>query len=329
MARIVIAGASGFIGAHLVHRYRVAGDSVATIGRSGGDASWSDPHAIRRLLDGADVLVNLAGRSVNCRYTPANREAIMQSRLTTTAELREAVADVDEPPAVWFNSSTATIYRHADDRPMTESSGELGTGFSVAVAKAWEREFFDGELPMTRRVALRIAIVLGDGSALRPLAMLARLGLGGAHLDGRWPSSRARRGAGTQHVFRTPRGRQRFSWVHVEDVARAIDFLRDRADLSGPVNVSSPNPSDDRTLMRTIRRLVGAPVGLPTTRWMLELGSAVIGTETELLLKSRWVLPQRLLDAGFEFRYPELEPALASILRPTEGAVAAGPARLG
>ncbi|MBM7830444.1 NAD dependent epimerase/dehydratase family enzyme [Agromyces cerinus] len=325
MTRVVIAGASGFIGRHLVARYRAAGIEVRTIGRgASADAAWGDPAAIAGLVDGCDVLVNLAGKSVNCRYTPRNRAEIVRSRVETTAALRSAVESAAVPPRVWFNSSTATIYRHAEDRPMTERDGELGSGFSVEVAKAWEREFFAGALPATRRIALRIAIVLGDGSVMRPLARLARFGLGGPQLDGRWPATRARRAAGTHHEFTARSGRQRFSWVHIDDVAGIIDFLAERPDLDGVVNVSAPNPTDNRTLMRTIRRLLGVPFGIPAWRWMLEPGSAVIRTETELVLKSRWVVPERLLDAGYEFAYPDLEPALRSILKPETKRSAAG-----
>ena len=321
MTRIVIAGASGFIGAELTAHFRAAGAEVVTIGRGGGaDAAWGDDEAIQRLVDGADVLVNLAGKSVNCRYTPRNRAEILRSRVVTTTALREAVARAAAPPAVWFNASTATIYRHAQDRPMSEADGELGSGFSVDIARAWEDAFFEGSLPATRRVALRIAIVLGEGSVMAPLTRLARSGLGGPQLDGRWPSTRARRAAGTYHRFGARAGRQRFSWVHLDDVVAAIEFLRGRPDIDGPVNVSSPNPTDNRTLMRTIRSVLGIPVGIPAYRWMLELGSAVIRTETELVLKSRWVTPGRLVDSGYVFRYADLDSALRSILRPTPAA---------
>lgn len=316
MSRVVIAGASGFIGRHLVARARAAGDDVVTVGRAGAHVRWGDRAALIAALDGADLLVNLAGRSVDCRYTPGNRAEILRSRVETTRELREAVVACARPPALWLNSSTATIYRHAEDRPMTESAGELGDGFSVTIAKAWEHEFFEGDLPATRRVALRIAIVLGDGSALVPLVRLARTGFGGAQVDGRWPVTRSRVAAGTQRRFGASAGRQRFSWVHVDDVAGVIDFLRERPDLSGIVNVASPNPTDNRTLMRTLRRVPGVPVGIPLRRWMLELGAAAIRTETELVLKSRWVVPERLEEAGYVFANPDLEPALRSILRP-------------
>ena len=312
--RIVIAGASGFIGEYLVREMRKQGSRVQLIGRQGADASWSDPAAIIDLLEGAALLVNLAGKSVNCRYTAANRTEILRSRIETTRRLAAAIRDCREPPALWINASTATIYRHADDRPMTESTGELGDGFSVGVAKAWEQAFCEGDLPATRRVALRLAIVLGDGSALAPLMLLARFGLGGAQLDGPWFSTAARRTAGTFHRFRSRGGSQKFSWVHLADVLGVIRFLRSHPEISGVVNVSSPNPDDNRIVMQTLRDVLGMPFGLPAPRWILELGTAVIRSETELVLKSRWVLPERLSEAGYVFEYPELRPALRNII---------------
>ncbi len=312
--RIVIAGASGFIGAFLVSAFHAEGAEVFTIGRRGSDATWGDPMAIGRVLDGADLLVNLAGKSVNCRYTPSNRAEIIRSRVETTRELSAAIMGCEHPPPLWINSSTATIYRHAEDQPMTESTGEIGTGFSVSVARAWEEALFADDLPSTRRIALRMAIVLGDGSALIPLIRLARFGLGGAQLDGRWFSTASRRAAGTFHVFRARHGRQRFSWVHIADVLAIIRFLRTHAELDGPINAAAPGVSDSRTLMAMLRRIVRMPVGLPAPRWMLEIGSAVIRTETELVLKSRWVVPERLLAAGYRFEFPELQTALRDVI---------------
>lgn len=308
--RVVIGGASGFMGRHLAGRYRAAGREVVTISRMGGDLAWSDAGGIAEAVDAAALVIGLAGKSVNCRYTPENRAEIFASRLDTTRALSRAIAAADQPPALWVNSSTATIYRHAEDRPMTEEGGDLGEGFSVEVAKAWERELFADDLPGTRRVALRSAIVLGDGGVLGPLRSLARIGLGGAQHDGWWPVTRARREAGTAHRPGARRGRQRFSWIHVDDVARIIDFLEERPDIDGPVNAAAPNPVDNRTFMATVRRVLGVRFGPPMPRWMLELGAIGIGTETELILKSRWVLPERLEDAGFDFRHPTLEPAL-------------------
>ncbi|MDQ1550334.1 MAG: uncharacterized protein QOD27_1992 [Microbacteriaceae bacterium] len=318
--RRVIAGASGFIGRFLAAAFIVDGATVSFIGRSGADARWGDTARIAAILDGADLLVNLAGKSVNCRYNEANRAEILRSRVETTRELGEAIRSCERPPALWVNSSTATIYRHAEDRPMTEADGEIGAGFSVDVATAWEREFFAGELPGTRRVALRMAIVLGNGGALIPMLRLARFGLGGPQLDGHWFATAARRAAGTFHEFRARGGRQRFSWIHIADVLGIIQFLRGRADISGIVNASSPNPSDNRTVMRTLRTVLGAPIGLPAPRWMLELGSIAIRTETELVLKSRWVIPERLEQLGYSFEHPELASAIRDIVRSVDSA---------
>lgn len=312
--RVVLGGAGGFMGAYLAGRYRGAGREVVTIGRSGADLGWADDRGIAAAVDGSALVVGLAGKSVNCRYTAANRAEIFRSRLETTAALSRAIGAAASPPPLWVNSSTATIYRHAEDRPMTEDGGEIGTGFSVEVAKAWERALFAGELPRTRRIALRSAIVLGRGGVLGPIETLAKLGLGGAQHDGRWPVSRARREAGTAHLPGARRGAQRFSWIHIEDAARIIDFLEAEPSLSGPVNASAPNPVDNRTLMAAVRRVLGVRIGPPMPRWMLELGAIGIRTETELVLKSRWVLPEKLRRSGFSFAHPDLEPALHEIL---------------
>jgi NAD dependent epimerase/dehydratase family enzyme len=311
---IVIAGASGFIGKYLVDALTTDGASLKTIGRGHADASWDDADSIRELIDGCDLLINLAGKSVNCRYNAKNRAEILRSRVDTTRQLHQAVAASARPPALWVNSSTATIYRHAEDRPMTEVDGEIGSGFSVGIATAWEKEFFAGELRDTRRVALRMAIVLGDGSALLPLIRLTRFGLGGPQLDGRWPATAARRAAGTYHEFKARHGQQKFSWIHIADVLSIICFVRDHPEMTGVVNAAAPHPTDNRTMMRTLRDVLHVPVGIPTPRWMLESGSAAIRTETELVLKSRWVIPQKLVDAGYQFRYPELKPALVEII---------------
>lgn len=313
--RVVIAGASGFIGEYLTRQFRADGAEVALIGRHGPDAAWGDTAGIAAVLNGADLLVNLAGKSVNCRYNSANRAEILRSRVDTTTELAAAIALCAQPPRLWVNSSTATIYRHAEDRPMTEQAGEIGTGFSVGIATAWEDAFFAANLPHTRRVALRMAIVLGDGSALVPLIRLAQFGLGGPQIDGPWVASAARRRAGTFHERRGGGGRQKFSWIHLDDVLGIIQHLERNEHLDGVINASAPHPSDNRTMMAALRRVVRAPFGLPTPRWMLEIGSALIRTETELVLKSRWVLPERLQGDGYVFQHPELEPALADIVR--------------
>ncbi len=311
----VVAGASGFIGQVLVRELGDEGYLVRTIGRSGADACWGDAEGIRRLLDGADLLVNLAGKSVNCRYGAANRREILRSRVETTAELAPAVADSARPVPMWINASTATVYRHATDRPQTESTGELGDDFSPSVGRAWERAFFAPELPATRRVALRIAIVLGRDGALQPLLGLARFGLGGPQLDGRFPGRPSRIRAGAHHGYQPTHGRQVFSWLHIDDLVGIIRFVRDTPTLEGPVNASSPAPVTNRRLMKVLRRAVGMPVGLAANRWMLEVGMWLFRTEPELVLKSRWVVPETLEAAGYRFRWPELDAAVADIVR--------------
>jgi len=310
MSRVVIGGSSGFIGRHLQRKYRAEGREVITISRSHADLTWQDQAGIDAAVDGAALVVGLAGKSVSCRYTAANRAEILRSRVDTTAALSTAIGRASAPPPVWVNSSTATIYRHAEDRPMTEADGEIGSGFSVEIAKAWEQALMADELPNTRRVALRTAIVLGDAGVLGPLRTLAKLGLGGTQLDGWWPVTAARRAAGTAHFPGARGGRQRFSWIHVDDVLGIIDFIEQHMQLSGPVNASTPNPVDNATFMAAVRRALGVRFGPPTPRWMLEIGAIGIRTETELILKSRWVLPGTLVEAGYRFQHPDLDAAL-------------------
>ncbi|MCW4465787.1 DUF1731 domain-containing protein [Glutamicibacter sp. MNS18] len=318
--RAVLAGASGFIGQALRSDLERRGYRVRIIGRE-AEASWQDPAAIRQVVDGADLLVNLAGKNVGCRYHETAREEILRSRVQTTRALHQAVSGAVHPPRLWLNSSTATIYRHATDHAQDESTGEIGHGFSVDVARNWEREFFRGELPGTRRVALRMAIVLGDGPATNKLLALARYGLGGAQFDGWWPAHRRYRGIGPDPSgpersswYRT-RGGQRFSWVHLDDVLGAIRFIDQHPDISGPVNICAPQPVANRELMAQLRQAVGRSFGLPAYRWMLEPAMFLLRVEPEMLLKSRWVVPGILQHAGYRFRYPELAGALDNVAR--------------
>ncbi|HHU11103.1 MAG TPA: TIGR01777 family protein [Intrasporangiaceae bacterium] len=286
---VVLAGASGFIGSQLRAAFAADGVPVRTIGRSeDNDASWGQD--LRPVLDGAAAVINLAGRSVSCRYTKTTADEILRSRTETTKALGQALANCANPPAAWLNSSTGTIYRDARDRAQDEATGELGTGFSVAVARAWEHELYASPTTI-RKVALRMAIVLGSGGALNPLINLARIGFGG------------RQGDGGQLV----------SWVHVDDVYGAIRHLVDDASISGPVNIAAPEPVTNRDLMAAVRRHLGREHGIPLPAWTLEAGARIIRTETELVLKSRWVHPGILLDSGYRFRFPDLDSALAGI----------------
>jgi NAD dependent epimerase/dehydratase family enzyme len=316
--RAVLAGASGFVGRRLVRELTADGYEIARVGRSGPDARWGEPERLAGLVDGSDLLINLAGRSVGCRYTDAHRDEIYRSRIDTTAELHRAVELAVNPPSVWLNASTGTIYRYALYRPQTETDGELGRGFSVDVARDWESTFFAGDLRRTRRVALRMAIVLGDGPALQMLLRAARLGAGGPQIDGWWFPHRRYRGIGptpTEPAATGHRshGDQRFSWIHLDDLVEAVRFVIARSDLDGPVNLAAPGTSTNRLLMAELRRAARRPFGLPAYRWMLEPGMLVLRQESELLLKSRWVAPEKLLDAGFAFAWPELGPAITDL----------------
>jgi uncharacterized protein (TIGR01777 family) len=288
----VIAGASGYIGQHLGRALAADGVRVRTIGRRpDADARWTDEAGLTAVLEGTDLLVNLAGRSVSCRYSKRNADAILASRTETTAALGRALARTDDPPALWVNASTGTIYRDARDRPQDEATGELGSGFSVAVARAWEGELAAAPTAV-RKVALRMAIVLGSGGgALNPFVNLARLGFGGPMGS----------------------GQQVFSWVHVDDVVRAIGHLAADPAIAGPVNVAAPDPVTNAELMAAVRARLGWRYGLPLPAGVLELGARVIRTETELVLKSRWVHPGVLLGSGFEFAHPRLAEALNAI----------------
>ena len=261
-----------------------------------GDVIWMNNDAVIDALNGAEVVINLAGKSVDCRYNEKNKNEILQSRVSTTKAIGEAILKCSDAPKLWINSSTATIYRHAEDRPMTEDGGELGKGFSVNVALAWEKAFFDFQLTNTRQIALRTAIVLGkDGGVMTPLKKLVQFGLGG----------------------RQGKGNQMFSWVHIEDVYQVILFLIKHENLKGIFNCSSPNPVTNQILMKTLRNVMHVKVGLPSPEWLLKPGALLIRTETELILKSRWVLPDRLLNAGYTFTYPYLQQALEAIVGKT------------
>ena len=235
MKKVVLAGGTGFVGQDFAQRFRKLGYEVLIISRQPGHIAWEDRAGFIGALEEAEMLINLAGKMVNCRYTEENRKVILESRTRTTRILGDAVLACNHPPELWINSSTATIYRHAEDRPMTEKEGEIGSGFSVDVAKAWEQAFFEFSLPSTRQIALRIAIVLGEGGVMVPMTNLVRFGLGGSQ------------GAGTQQ----------FSWIHIEDLFRMVIYLQEHPHLNGVFNASSPHPVTNRELMAHLQRTDG------------------------------------------------------------------------
>jgi len=308
--RIVIAGGTGHLGTILAQHFQRGEPSITVLSRSTHPSPWPiilwDGETLGdwvSQLEGANVLINLAGRSVNCRYTSANRASIMNSRVRTTRVLGEAVAQLANPPRLWINSSTATIYRHSLHRPMDEDTGEFGGHepgapetwrFSIEVARSWEDTFFSAETPRTRKIALRGAVVMSPqpGGAFDILLRLVRFGLGGPV------------GSGQQYV----------SWLHDLDFARAVEYLISNEKIEGPINVASPNPLPNRDFMRELRRAYGVKIGLPAPRWLLEIGTRVLQTESELVLKSRRVVPGRLLRSGFQFAFPDWSSAAADLV---------------
>lgn len=255
-------------------------------------------------VDGADVVVNLAGRSVDCRYTPENRRAILDSRVHSTRIVGEAIAQAKQPPAVWLQASTATIYAHRYDAPNDETTGLIGGNepdapdtwsFSIDVAKAWEQTLMEANLPHTRRVAMRSAMTMSPdrGGVFDVLLKLVRFGLGGRASD----------------------GRQYISWIHDIDFVRAVDWLIANDSVEGPVNLAAPHPLSNAEFMRMLREAWGTSLGLPASRWMLEFGAFFLRTETELVLKSRRVVPGLLSEHGFEFRFPTWPEAARDLCR--------------
>jgi uncharacterized protein (TIGR01777 family) len=298
--KIVIPGGTGQVGGVLSRALRARGHDVVVLSRGGISDARVVPWDGRTVdawageVDGADVVINLAGRSVNCRYTEANLQAMMSSRVDSTRAVGVAIAQAARPPRVWLQMSTATIYAHRFDAPNDEATGVIGgdepdaPGYwrrSVEIAMAWERTQAEASTPRTRKVALRTAMVMSPdrGGIFDVLLGLTRWGLGGAIAGGQ------------QHV----------SWIHDRDFVRAVELLIERDDLEGPVNLASPGPLPQRDFMAALRAAWGRRVGLPATAWMAEIGAFVLRTDTELLLKSRRVIPGRLLDAGFSFELPD------------------------
>jgi uncharacterized protein (TIGR01777 family) len=308
--KILIPGGSGQVGSVLARAFHERGDEVVVLSRTQSDAlpwrvvQW-DGETLQDWaseFEDADVVINLAGQSVNCRYTAENRRIIIDSRVKSTRIVGQAIAETDHAPRVWLQASTATLYAHRYDAANDEASGIIGGSesnapdtwrFSIDVVKKWERELNAAATPNTRKVLMRSAIVMtpDDGGPFAMLLRLVRFGLGGRFGD----------------------GKEFVSWIHDRDFVRAVDYLIQNEELDGPVNLASPNPLTNSEFMRDIRKAWGISFGLPATKWMLELGAFVLRSETELMLKSRRVVPTRLVHSGFTFQFPSWPEAAADL----------------
>jgi uncharacterized protein len=297
--KVLIPGGSGHIGTILARAFHARADEVVVLSRKAARSPWRTVlwdgkkcNGWAKEVDGADVVINLAGQSVNCRYTRENRKFIMDSRVMSTNAVGEAIANATDPPRVWLQASTATLYAHRYDAANDEETGIIGGDepnapdtwrFSIDVVKAWERAANESPTPHTRKVLMRTAIVMSpdQGGPFDTLLRLVRFGLGGQSGD----------------------GRQFISWLHDADLVRSVFWLIQKDELSGPVNLAVPNPLPNSDFMRILRGAWGVPFGLPASNWMLEVGALLLRSETELILKSRRVVPTRLLESGFVFEF--------------------------
>ena len=295
---ITIAGGSGFLGKVLENHFSQSGNTIYILTRTpnrNNDIYWNAKELDNwtDILEQTDILINLTGKSVDCRYTEANKKLIHDSRIDSTCILGKAVNNCKNPPEVWLNMSTSTIYEGSYSKEMTETNGDIGDDFSMNIAKSWEAAFNEIKTPKTKKVILRTSIVLGkNGGALIPLKRLTQFGLGGKQ----W------------------HGKQKVSWIHETDFARAIAFLIEQ-NLEGIFNIVSLKPTTNKILMRALRKAMHVPFGISHPKWLLKFGARVIGTESELVLKSRNVIPENLIKKGFEFKYSDIENALSSLVR--------------
>jgi uncharacterized protein (TIGR01777 family) len=300
--KIILAGGNGYLGTVMANYYKGLTKEVIILSRKAAEADenitthvWDGINEGDWIeeLEGADLLINLCGKNVNCRYTRKNQEEIISSRINPVKLIGKVIGKLKHPPLLWITITSATIYRHAEDHPQDELTGDLGYGFSIDVCKQWEEEFYNCITPHTRKIALRMGIVLGrrDGAFPR-LSNLVKYGLGGKQGD----------------------GKQYVSWAHEQDAAKCTEHLLLHPELNGDINCVAPQPLQNALLMKHIRNAWGIPLGLPAPAWLLGIGARVIGTEVELILKSRWVLPRRLTDSGYTFLFANAEHAIKDIL---------------
>ena len=299
--KLIIAAGTGFLGNVLIQHFKNKFEEIIVLTRGKSETknrikyiNWDAKSfsGWEKELENADLVINLAGKSVDCRYNEKNKAEILASRIDSTKILNDAILQCENPPKHFINSSTATIYRHSEDTEMDEYTGEIGNDFSMNVAKTWEKTFYEIETPNTLKTAIRTSIVLGkNGGAFIPLKKLTQFGLGGKN------------GNGSQFV----------SWIHEKDFARAVEFIIEKK-LSGSVNVVSPKPIHNEAFMKKLQKAIGIPFGLPISKTLLEFGAIIINTEAELVLKSRNVIPKRLTENGFEFEFADLDKTFKNLL---------------
>ena len=306
--KIILAGGTGTMGLILQRHFAERGDEVVVLTRhperrqhpEARMVGWDGRNLRDRSdeLDGADVVINLAGRSVDCRYTARNKALILNSRVDATHALGKAIDACRKPPPIWINMSSATVYRHAEDRPMDEATGEPGNDFSPQVVLAWEKAFFDHHRAGVRKIAVRCAMVFSHhGGAFPRFTQLARFGLGGHHAS----------------------GRQFVSWVHEADVRGFFQWLIDTPQVEGTINLAAPHPLPEHELMRGLRDRIRPWAAFNVPTWMLTLGAFLLRTETELVLKSRRVVPTRALGLGYRFAHERVDTALDELFGGNEG----------
>ena len=300
--KLILAGGTGFLGQAIVNRFSKKGTAIIVFSRGENRIEnnvkyvhWDGktPGEWTKELEGADVLINLTGKSVDCRYNEKNKAEIISSRVDATKILGEVINKTNNPPKVWLNSASATIYRNAEDRAMDEFDGEIGKGFSVEVCQIWEKTFNEISNPKTRKIAMRISMVMGKGGGVLPvMSKLVKAGLGG----------------------KMGNGKQFISWIHEEDFLNAMEHLINNEQASGAYNFAAPQPITNKEFMSLMRKQLNVKIGLPASKWMLEIGAFFIKTETELILKSRRVVSKRLANEGFVFKYPSVEAAFKNLI---------------
>jgi len=301
--KIVLAGGSGFLGSNLATHFNKKNDEVLVLTRGNNRVEngikfihWNAKNFDDwcSSLENCDVLINLTGKSVDCRYTEANKADIINSRVDATNILGALLTLMDNPPKVWINLSTATIYRHSEDKIMDELNGEIGNDFSMNVAQKWEGALNKANLKDTRRIALRVSLVIGKNGGVYPvLSRLAKFGLAG----------------------KMGSGNQRFAWVHISDFLQIIEFIMKTDNLTGPINCSAPTNPINKNFMKALRKSLRIPIGLSQPKFLLKIGAWIMRTESELILKSRWVSPKKLLDEGFEFQFKSPAEALEELAK--------------